>query len=120
MKLSKSAYAVQVFAQSLSFDAKDKYGRAIGASVYVEAVDYVEVPEDSKSWSVSLGGNFKAGVVTGPGMYYQAFLQPLRDGADYQAYTRKTFATEAEALAYVKAYMAKKTKDAAKLAAKAK
>ena len=114
MKLIRTNSKV-IHEASATFEAKDKYGRFIGASVSIQAVTYEEAAADATYWSRTVGD----GVFTGPGVYFTGYLQPLRDGADYQAYTSKTFATEAEARAYVDAYMAKKAKDAAKMAAKA-
>lgn len=114
MKLLKTTKTL-IHTAEATFTAKDKYGRFIGASVSIESAVYEEVSEDATGWSRSTGD----GVFTGPGVYFTGYLQPTRNGEDYQAYTSKTFATEAEARAYVDGYMAKKAKEAAKLAAKA-
>lgn len=111
MKLSKTT-SLTIHTAAATFEAKDKYGRFIGASVSIQAVTYVEVPEGSTSWSRTAG----MGVFAGPGVYFTAYLQPLRNGEDYQAYTSKDFTTEADARKYVDGYMAKKAKEAAKLA----
>lgn len=108
MKLLRTTSQV-IHTAEATFEAKDKYGRFIGASVSIAAYTYVEVPEDSTTWSRTAGPNYP-----GPGVYFTGYLQPQRDGADYQAYTSKDFATEAEARKYVDGYMAKKAKEAAK------
>lgn len=108
MKLHQISSSVLI-EESSNFPFNDKYGRQMGAFYGVHQVIVEQASEDAGYWMASHGG-----VVTAPGTYYQAIIQNLRNGADYQAYTSKMFTSESEARQYGVDYLNKKAKDAAK------